>query len=193
MKNLKDFITESLITESRNEVLGIWHFAGDETLHICIGSKKDIDDAADRFDGGYSLNSTRLSIPGNMVSVMWNDESCYMTPLKGNNWNAVKNNDIKKIEGFLKDRSDDYVYIESDIFGSGNEWYDEDAAETKNWGAKQWLTRFIEMVEGSYVDGDSHYARAVVDLSKREVCCKGSTDVQIWDINDFIKTYFSEE
>lgn len=176
--DLKDFINEALINEAKRDILLAWNIQND-TLYIRVGSSEDIKNHKETIE---DFTVSKTPIDGNMVNIMWNDESCQVTPLKGNTWNAVKNNDIKKIEGFLKDRSDNYVYIESDIFGSGNEWYDEDAEKTKNWNSKKWLNHFISMVEDSYVDGDSNYCRAVVDLSKKEICCKGENEIVILDV-----------
>lgn len=189
MKSLSEFINESVINEAKQDILLVWCVSDyDYTLHICTGSNSDIKKYEREIDD-YSYCSTKATVNGNVCSVMWNDESCYISAIKGNNWNDAMNHDIKKIEGFLKKKTDDYVYIESDIFGSGNEWYDEDIEKTKSWDAKRWLNHFIKMVKDSYVDGDSNYCRAVVDIAKREIYCKGSNDVQFWDINDFAKEY----
>lgn len=184
MKNLKDYINESLsINEAAQSAL--FYLGTSNDLNVVVGSPADLKKCEKLLKkDGYDCVSPNLK--NNMCGVMWNDETISAWDLKGNNWKAVQAEDAKNIAKMLKDREDDYVYLESEIFGSGNEWNDEEARESIDWSPKFWVEVFIEMVENSYVDGDSNYCRAVLDLTKKEICCQGEDDINIHDAAEYL-------
>lgn len=184
MKNLKDYINESLMVNEAAQS-ALFYLGTENDVNVIVGSSADLK-KCEKILEEDEFDCVSLKLTGNMCGVMWNDEELLPWALKGNNWKAVQAADEKNIAKMLKDRTDDYVYLESEIFGSGNEWDDESAKESINWSPSYWVEVFIEMVENSYVDGDSNYCRAVLDLAKKEVCCKGENDVNIYDAAEFL-------
>lgn len=184
MRTLKDFINESIVNEAAQSAL--FYLGASNDLNVIVGSPADLKKCEKQLkNDGYNCVSKNLK--NNMCGVMWNDETIFAWDLKGNNWKTVQAEDAKNIATMLKDRTDDYVYIESEIFGSGNEWEDEKARESINWSPNVWVEVFIKMIENSYVDGDSNYCRAVLDLAKKGICCQGFDDINIYDATEYLK------
>ena len=184
IKTLKDFINESLVNEAAQSAL--FYLGTYDDLNVIVGSPADLKKCEKQLKND-GFNCVSQNLKNNMCGVMWNDETISAWDLKGNNWKAVQAEDAKNIETMLKDRKVDYVYLESEIFGSGNEWEDEEARQSIDWSPKFWVEVFIEMVENSYVDGDSNYCRAVLDLAKKGICCQGENDINICDASEYLK------
>lgn len=191
MLNLKDIINESLVNEAKTEELlfMVDHF--DPEIIFCINGdinklKKMIEDNYDWYYGTWPINTK-------LAAVHWNDESIYVIPVEGNNLVGAKKKDLDNIQAQLdkqKDQieKDGYVYIESNIFGGANEW--EDAKPNDK--AQKYLDMFIEMMDDSYVDGDSGYAYSLIDISKGKSLL-GNDSVVFMSANEFIEEYMSDE
>lgn len=189
--DLKDFINESLVNEAKTEELlfMVDHF--DPEIIFCINGdinklEKMIEDNYDWYYGTWPINTK-------LAAVHWNDESIYVIPVEGNNLVGAKKKDLDNIQAQLdkqKDQieKDGYVYIESNIFGGANEW--EDAKPNDK--AQKYLDMFIEMMDDSYVDGDSGYAYSLIDISKGKSLL-GNDGVVFMSANEFIEEYMSDE
>jgi flagellar basal body P-ring protein FlgI len=120
---------------------------------------------------------------------MWNDEFLAVNDCDGNNLNAVKNNVLKTIEDQMtKDGNDETYRYFNTAFGS-NEWYDGDAKSDK---AKDYLNRFIAMIEDSEVDGDSGYGKAVIDVKNGETLLAGNVQVVFMTADEFLENIKSK-
>lgn len=189
--NLKDFINESLVNEVKTEELLFMVDHGDPEIIFCINGdinklEKMIEDDYDWYYGTWPINTK-------LATVQWNDESIYVIPVEGNNLVGAKKKDLDNIQAQLdkqKDQieKDGYVYIESNIFGGANEW--EDAKPNDK--AQKYLDMFIEMMDDSYVDGDSGYAYSLIDISKGKSLL-GNDGVVFMSANEFIEEYMSDE
>jgi hypothetical protein len=181
MKDLKDFINESMrIDEAVKSVLAFWQNSP-HNLFVVVGSSSEINKLHKEMGDGEvaALNS-------NMCTIMWNDESMFVNPIKARDINDLKKQELASIKKQMNaqknnEGSDDYIYLDSLISGSGNEWYDEEAQAD----AKDYMEAFISMVEGSYVDGDSSYGRAVIDANKLEASLKGGDDITVVTIEQW--------
>ena len=141
----------------------------------------------------YDYNVNMMKVDSNLITICWNDEMMWTSDIPGSNLNDAKRKELKYIEDQLKEQADaisqdGYVYIESNLFGGANEW--EDAKENDK--ADKYLERFIEMIEDSEVDGDSSYARSVVDVRKGKVLL-GNTGVKFMTGNEFRERFIDEE
>ena len=189
--NLKDFINESLVNEAKTKELLFMVDHGDPEIIFCINGdinklEKMIEDDYDWYYGTWPINTK-------LAAVHWNDESIYVIPVEGNNLVGAKKKDLDNIQAQLdkqKDQieKDGYVYIESNIFGGANEW--EDAKPNDK--AQKYLDMFIEMMDDSYVDGDSGYAYSLIDISKGKSLL-GNDGVVFMSANEFIEEYMSDE
>ena len=187
--DLKDFINESLVNEAKSELLFIVDHSNPEIIFCLTGDIKEVEKRIDDYDWYYET----FSLNTKLATVQWNDESIYVTPVEGNNLAAAKKKDLDNIQAQLdkqKDQieEDGYVYIESNIFGGANEW--EDAKPSDK--AQKYLDRFIEMMDESYVDGDSGYALTLMDISKGESLL-GNDGVVFMSANEFMEEYMSDE
>lgn len=190
VKDLKDFLNESiLVNEAKSELLFIVDHSNPEIIFCLIGNIKGVEKRIEDYDWYYET----FSLNTKLATVQWNDESIYVTPVEGNNLAMAKKKDLDNIQAQLdkqKDQieEDGYVYIESNIFGGANEW--EDAKPNDK--AQKYLDRFIEMMDESYVDGDSGYAFSLIDISKGESLL-GNDGVVFMSANEFIEEYMSDE
>ena len=179
--NLKDFINEALITEGNTDYAFVWSHNNPSTVYCLNGAVNALNKAIKDYD--YNIQMVKIS--SNICSIMWNDEFLAAQECKGNNFNAVKTNVIKELENQMTKNDNDETYRCFDCCLGSNEWFDDDA-ESDN--AKDYLDKFIEMIEDSEVDGDSGYGRAVIDIKKGEVLLSGSVDVIFQTANEFIES-----
>lgn len=184
MIDLKDFINESLVMESNNDFMFVWNHYDPDTMYCLNGNINEIP----KFLRDYDWQYHEAKISTKLCSVVWNDEYAYVTPVEGNNLNDAKRKDLKHIEDQINQQKDQieqeqYMYIESNIFGTANEWYDEDISTD----AKEIQKRFIDIIENSVVDGDSGSARALIDIRKGQVLLKGLCYVSFMSANEFME------
>lgn len=186
MRSLKQLVEESLVSEAKTiNYVAFWDHYNPSELY-CV---KDAGEGfATRVADATDWNASHLS-GSRLVSIMWNDESLYCSDVPGNNLNDAKKKDLKNIEDQLKKQEgSDGVYIESDIFGGGSEWYDDAVPKT----AQETLDRFIEIMEHSRVDGDSGYARALVDIKTGKVLL-GRDNISFMSADEFLEMVGIEE
>lgn len=188
MKTLKDFINESLLVEGSTDYAFVWNHNNPSTVYCLNGATNALNKAIKDYD--FNINIIRLK--SNICGIMWNDEYLAAAECGGNNLNTAKASEIKKLQAQIDsgDNDETYKYLECSMFVGGNEWYDDDA-ESNN--AKDYLDKFIEMIEDSEVDGDSGYGRAVIDLKNGEVLLSGSVSVIFQTANEFIESLGNEE
>lgn len=184
--NLKDFINEALITEGKTDYAFVWDHYNPSTLYCLNGATNKLQNSLKNYD--YNIQMVKIS--SNICSIMWNDEFLAAQECKGNNFNAVKTNIIKELENQMTKNDNDETYRYFDCCLGSNEWFD-DAAESDN--AKDYLDKFIAMIEDSKVDGDSGYGRAVIDIKNGEILLSGSVSVIFQTANEFIKSLGNEE
>lgn len=181
MKNLKDYVSESL---NINEAVGktYFYFDHDDPSILLV-----VANAPAKFEKEYDYVFP-VDTNSPIVSVQWNDESLYHDAIPGSNFAAAKNSDLKNIEDQLKQQEgEEYPYIESLLAGFGQDDFDE--VKPKPETAKDYLNWFIKAIKNSEVDSDSSYGRAVLDMKKQEVCLAGEVEVNFVDYKDL----FDEE
>ena len=187
MIDLKDFIMEKLnenpINESVNDYIFTWNHYDPDTIYCLNGNINKIPMFLKNYDWQYQ----DVKIPTKLCSVAWNDEMAIIMPVDGNNLNDAKKIDLKSIQAQLDSYKDqieeeDYAYVESNLFGGANEW---DGASKMS--AQDFLDEFISIIKDSYVDGDSNYARAVIDIKKGETLLQGSCHVTFMSANEFME------
>jgi hypothetical protein len=184
MIDLADFVNEALVMESNNDFMFAWTHYDPDTMYCLNGNINEIP----KFLKDYDWQYQDAKISTKLCTVVWNDEYAYVTPVEGNNLNDAKRKDLKHIEDQINQQKDQieqeqYMYIESDIFGSANEWNDDDVSTD----ATEIQKRFIDMIENSYVDGDSNSARAVIDIRKGQVLLQGLCYVSFMSANEFME------
>lgn len=191
MINLQELIQESLVNESANDYMFIWQHFSPNTLYCCIGDVQKLD----KLMKDYDFESFTTKLKSNIVGVAWNDEYGFAWDIDGHNLNDAKRKDLKFIEDQINQQKDQieqeqYMYIESNIFGGANEWYDDDISTD----AKEIQKRFMDIIEESGVDGDSGYGRAIIDIKKGDVLlCGEDLDINFLTVNEFIEKYMSDE
>lgn len=190
MIELKDFINESLqVNESKMELAFVWSHDDPSTMYCMNGNVDGLEKELKDYD--YNVNI--MKVDSNLITICWNDEMMWISDVPGSNLNDAKRKELQYIDGQLKEQADaisqdGYVYIESNLFGGANEW--DDAKEDDK--ADKYLDRFIEMIEDSEVDGDSSYARSVVDVRKGKVLL-GNSGVVFMTGNEFRERLADEE
>lgn len=185
MKTLKDFINESLLMEGKTDYAFVWDHYNPSTLYCLNGAVNKLQKTLKDYE--YEIQNAKIA--SNICFVMWNDEFLAVNDCDGNNLNAVKNNVLKTIEDQMtKDGNDETYRYFNTVIGS-NEWYDDDAESDK---AKDYLDKFIEMIEGSEVNGDSSYGRAVIDVKNGETLLAGDVQVVFMSANEFLKNIKSK-
>lgn len=189
---MKEFLKKLLflyILVYMEEVIFVLDHFDPEYLYCVKGG--DLNKVSEIVDE-YGYHSEGCSLNTRLVSVEWNDESIYVSSVEGNNLDEAKKNDLVKIQTQLDEQKeniekDGYVYIESDIFGGANEW--NDAKPTDK--AQKYLDQFIEMMDDSYVDGDSGYAFSLVDLMHGETLV-GNGGVIFVTVDEFLSRFEEE-
>lgn len=189
MIDLKDFVIESIqLNESSLELAFVWSHGDPSTMYCMNGNVDSLEKELKDYD--YNVNI--MKVDSNLITICWNDEMMWTSDVPGSNLNDAKRKELQYIEDQLKEQADaisqdGYVYIESNLFGGANEW--EDAKENDK--SDKYLERFIEMIEDSEVDGDSSYARSVVDVRKGRVLL-GNTGVKFMTGNEFREKFIDE-
>ena len=189
--DLKDFINEALVNEGVNDYMFIQQHFSPNTLYCCVGDIQKLG----KLIKDYDFESFVTKLKSNIVGVAWNDEYGFAWDIDGHNLNDAKRKDLKYIEDQINQQKDQieqeqYMYIESNIFGTANEWCDDDISTD----AKEIQKRFIGMIENSEVDGDSSYGRAIIDIKNGDVLlCGEDLDVNFLSANEFIEQYLTSE
>ena len=183
MLDLKDFLNEALVMESNNDFMFVWNHYDPDTMYVLNGNTRAIPNFLRKYDWQYH----DVKIPTKLCSIAWCDDTMYAMPVDGNNLNDAKKIDLKDIQAQLDSSKDqiekeDYAYIEGNLFGGANEW--EGASKMS---AQDFLDNFIDIIKNSYVDGDSNYARAVIDIKKGETLLQGSCHVTFMSANEFME------
>lgn len=174
MKNLQEFINESL---GKQFITLVWDHYSPEDIWVIKG------DHSENIDKRGDLNVRVCGYKNTLGTIWWNDEDAYLIDVEGRNLEDAKRKDLNNIKKQMKANSnEDYIYLSGNIYGAENEWYDDDV---KNYKAEDYLKDFIGFIEGSYVDGDSSYALALVDLNKEEVLLKGDGYVNFITFEEF--------
>lgn len=113
---------------------------------------------------------------GNIAEIVWCDDNIYGSVSKATNVNQLKKEFIKAAEEWVKDNQtyfDDDDYVEMYIELPCGLCYDcawdkgEDGKETPT-GEQLW-NKWMAQFNNSEVDGDSSYARSLVDLKTKKV------------------------
>ena len=187
MKNLKDFINESLLMEGKTDYAFVWDHYNPSTVYCLNGATN----ALNKVINDYDFNINIIRIKSNICGIMWNDEYLAAEECDGNNLNAAKAGEIKKLQAQIdsEDNDETYKYLECSMFVGGNEWFDDDA---KSNNAKDYLDKFIEMIEDSEVSGDSGYGRAVIDIKNGETLLAGNVQVVFMSANEFLENIKSK-
>lgn len=186
MKNLKDFINESILMESKTDYAFVWDHYKPSTLYCLNGATNKLQKELKNYD--YNIQMAKIS--SNVCSVMWNDEFLAVQECKGNNLNDVKTNVLKELEDQMTKDGNDETYKYFDCCLGSNEWHDNEASSSK---AKDYLDKFIELIEDSEVDGDSGYGKAVIDIKNGKVLLSGSVKVIFQTANEFIESITQED
>ena len=178
MKSLTDLLMESLVNESSTEYGFAWNHFNPQTMYCIEGDMKKFTDFIQDYDWNYDT----ANIKTKLCTVIWNDEMMYTSSVKGNNLNDAKLHELKSLTQQLQARqADDYVYLSSDIFGGDGEWSDEDVS----FDPQEYVDRFLSMVENSEVDGDSSYARSLIDIKKKTVLL--GPEVIFMNLDEFVE------
>lgn len=185
MKTLKDFINESLLMEGKTDYAFVWDHFNPSTLYCLNGAVNMLQKTLKDYE--YEIQNAKIA--SNVCFVMWNDEFLAVNDCNGNNLNAVKNNILKTIEDQMTKDGNDETYRYFDTVIGSNEWYDNDAKSDK---AKDYLDRFIEMIEDSEVDGSSGYGKAVIDVKNGETLLTGNVQVVFMTANEFLENLKSK-
>lgn len=184
MKNLKDYINESLICEAKNEYTLVWQHDNPESAVLISEPFAKIS----KITKDWDLELCEVKAVGNLIGVMWNVESGYSWAIEGNNINAATRLEIAHLEQELDKDSyleeDGSLYIESKMFGMENEWHDM----KKKPSGKDVFNMFKSIFDESEVDGDSSYARSIIDIKKGEVVL-GNEGVTVMSWEEFQDAY----
>ncbi|MBR5296710.1 MAG: hypothetical protein IKU29_02435 [Parabacteroides sp.] len=189
MKTLNEYIKESLntVNESSNWLCLVSDHFDPDTLYIVSGDTDDFEERLEDTDFHYDW----IDPKSKLITISWNDESIYSSKVPGRDLNDAKKLDLKHIQQQLDEQKssiekDHYAYIHSNIFGSENEW---DGDFVVNYSAEDYLNCFIEIIQDSYVDGDSRYCYALVDIKRKQTLLGGNGGIEFIDAQDFIDSY----
>lgn len=185
MKSLGQFISESVVTESKDKYMLVWDHFDPEYIKVVSGDIKKLHKFLEDYDAQIYEFETHDTICG----ISWNDEDARAWDIPGKNLNDIKKLDLKNIQTQLDNGAvqDGYARIESYLFGSENEWEDADGMT-----AKDFLNGFIEIIKYSVVDGDSGWAISLIDIKKKAVLL-GNSNVEFVDAEEYMKYLSNEE
>lgn len=187
MRSLGQFISESVVTESRDKYMLVWDHFDPEYVNVVSGDIKKLRKFLEKdYDAQIYEFETRDTICG----ISWNDEDARAWDIPGRNLNDIKKLDLENIQTQLDNGAvrDEYARIESYLYGAENEW-DEDADKMT---AKDFLNGFIEIIEDSVVDGDSGWAISLIDIKKKAILL-GNGNVNFVDAEEYMKYLSNEE
>lgn len=184
LKDLKDYINESLVCEAKNEYTLVWQHDNPESAVLINEPFAKIS----KITKDWDIELCEVKAKGNLIGVEWNDEWGYSWSVEGNNINTATRLEINHLEQELSKRTyneeDGYIYIESKMFGMENEWWDLEEKPS----SKEVFGWFKSIFDKSRVDRDSSSARAIIDLKKGEVVL-GYEDVTIMSWEEFQDAY----
>lgn len=178
MKNLVEQLNESLLLESAH--IGDWVFVQtrwDNSLKIVKYKGDDLFEVLDNCDCNYQVVKNN----GTLAQAMWNDESVNAWMKEDDNWNTLLKKDIKQVEEQLETYGDDEEVYE--LFSLITETYYYEDKKPKS--AKDFQKEVLKFIENSYVDGDSNYCQAIIDLKKQQPIVCGKNGVEFVDTNYF--------
>ena len=181
MKNLVEQLNESLLLESAH--VGDWVFIQtrwDDSLKIVKYEGDELFEVLDNCDCNYMVVKNN----GTLAQAMWNDENVHAWMKEDNNWNTLLKKDLKQVEEQLKTYSDDDEDLEIYSLITETDHYEEKKPKS----AKDFQKGILEFIENSYVDGDSNYCRAIIDLKKQQPIICGENGVEFVD-TDYFKDY----
>lgn len=204
MKSLRESL--KTINEDTTVTIAFWSHWSPEVMNVVEIDK----DTYNEFSGyDYQMFELDHKETKGLALVKWNDEDAWFESLEVSNENALKNkfkkswNDIlKKLNltpgQILTEDDEAYWSLEDEhiTFGEGTchaslglRDANDDKYEVLD-GDKTY-DNFKGYCNESYVDGDSAYAWAVVDMSRQETLFGNS--VSFWDPNDWRNSYFEDE
>jgi hypothetical protein len=180
MKTLQESLQESLAMYEAFRNLKVYMPDCDTAPTICKEYPTTDPYNSDAEEGKFNIDDTdwlhcRLgNNSGNIAEICWCEESMYGNILKANNEVDLRKDFDKNVSKWLEDNreeiaEDDYIemYIDLDCgisfdCGSDKEDFGDFSLDTL-W--EMWMKQYTE----SSVDGDSGYARILVDLKKKKL------------------------
>lgn len=191
MKNLTEYIKESLVVNEGNQVF-VWSLDHDspETLHVGFINKSDVSNLRKRLKD-YDVIFDTENIKTRFVYVDWNDERCFVCDL-GNDlkkiWKDVENSAEKALNS--RQTEEDGEWWEWDnIFGVT--WCSDDF-EDEPVDSKILTQKMKDYITHSYVDGDSNSCAAILDLQNKSIELKGDDHVEFTDFTTYPESSYDE-
>lgn len=174
MKKNQEFINKPL---GKQVITMVWDHFSPEEIWVIKG------DHSENINKSRDLNIRIYEYKNTLGTIWWNDKDAYLIDVEGGNLEDAKRKDLNNIKKQMKaNNNEDYIYLSGNIYGSENEWFDDDV---KNYKAEDYLNDFIGFIEGSYVDKDSSYALALVDLNNEDILLSGRGNVNFITFEDF--------
>ena len=191
MKNLTEYIKESLVVNEGNQVF-VWSLDHDspETLHVGFINKSDVSNLRKRLKD-YDVIFDTENIKTRFVYVDWNDERCIVCDL-GNDlkkiWKDVENSAEKALNSRQTEEDDEWWEWDN-IFGVT--WCSDDF-EDEPVDSKILTQKMKDYITHSYVDGDSNSCAAILDLQNKSIELKGDDHVEFTDFTTYPESSYDE-
>ena len=177
MKNITQYINESLLIEANGEFLVAFDHDDPDNLYIVCGATKDQVKFVEQLDWIYETVPYK---EGNLYEIVNNDEDLDVQDLKCSSESQLKAKVMKSIKDSLKDAESDYVYVDFDPLSICND-FEEMGSTNKPEEFYKWV---CDLYNESYVDGDSNSQRMVFD-TKKKACVLGPNNHMIFTPEEF--------
>lgn len=169
MKNLTQFLKESVVVEAKVKYFMTTDHYNPETLYIIENPSQNTLDQLNNAD----WNAEELENPSNVELIAWNDESFNQCG-GANNLSAFKKNVLSSIEDSLEE----YGYGDEDEVEEVNAgyMYINPMVPLKVFKKNPWQY-FETTIKNSLVNGDSNFCRAIIDMKKKSVILGGKNEI----------------
>lgn len=159
--------------------LYIWDHFSPDSVACVIGSVEDLEKISTMTNENYTWGS----VCDEIQAVEWNDEVFYDGGTQCKTMEELKALVIEDLITESKEQEEDDIYIEHDMLCGGGFTLDRDTPENM-------YNEMISIIENSQVDGDSSYARALINTEKQTVeCCSETSEIGFWTAQEYIDYY----
>ena len=181
MKNITEYINESVIREASGDFLVMFNHENPDNLYIVCGATKDQIDFVKGLGWLYEIVPYK---EGNLYEIVNNDESLTVQDLKCSSESQLKAKVMATIKKCLKKAEPDYVYVEFDPLSIGNEFEEMGEGLMTEAKPEQFYEWVCNLYNESFVDNDSYSERIVFDTRKK-ACILGPNNHMIFTPEEF--------
>ena len=182
MKNINEYINESLIAEANGQLVVFFNHENPETTYVVTGADNKLVKKISNFD----FDVQTIPYTKNLIDITHSDEWGGITDLGIKNENQLKTKVLNSIKSCLDEVEKDFAYIKYDPIPVENEYEDYDNKEDyTKLSANDWYQMLVDMYNDSYIDRDSSSARVVYNPEKKEVIFGSGMNIMCYTAEEF--------